>query len=169
MDISLSLYSSISSSTITFSIAGQSDNIFLILRNWPAETIIYFASEWFILNRRSLLSSSLIERGTFTPPAYKMPSSPIIQRLRPSERRATLSPFSRPSFIKPAPIRYASRRVFSKDVSSQTLPFFSLRKVCEANSRVYFSTKSIMVILFAISIIILYQERGRIIHCLSFQ
>ena len=59
--------------------------------------------------------------------------------------------------------------LFSKDVSSQTLPFFSLRKVCEANSRVYFSTKSIMVILFAISIIILYQEKGRIIHCLSFQ
>ena len=76
-----------------------------ILAKFPPDTKIIFESEWVIRNIKSFFSSNLIDSGTLTAPAYKIPSSPIIHALRPSESNETLSPLFKPSDISPAPTR----------------------------------------------------------------
>ena len=57
--------------------------ILRILGNCCSDAMIYLASECWMRNSRSPASVNLILSGTFTPPAYKIPNSPVTHKLRP--------------------------------------------------------------------------------------
>ena len=155
MEISFSMYSGSPSRTITFSTCGSSGSIFLIFGSCWADTITYFASECLILNTRSLDSSSLIESGTFTAPAYRIPSSPVTQRFRPSDSRATFSPFCSPRAMSPAPILCPCSLVWANVVCVHSFPRFSHRNTLEEYFSTYLSTNWMIVSLGVVMISVL--------------
>src|ERR1035437_5769912 len=79
--------------------------ITLRLGSCVREVITKRASEWFSRKIRSLDSLSFTDKGTLTPPACKMASSPIIHELQPSDNKAILSPLFKPRFNRPPPNR----------------------------------------------------------------
>jgi len=98
------------SRTIVSCRSGRSFLTARIFSTWPRETTAIRQPECRRRNFRADASSILTEIGTFTAPQQRMPSSATTQSFRPSERRATRSPFWSPRSISPAPKRCTRSR-----------------------------------------------------------